>query len=224
MKRQRIRYHYEKRVRPGRESYDILDWGSKESQEARFQVLLDILEEGTYRLARDAPVRLLDVGCGLTDLCTYLGELESSVDYVGVDITFAVLGEAKRRWPRRMVFQGDVFTHPPLREREFDVAYCSGIFNLRLGNNEDFAVEALDRLLPLVRHCVVANFLHERTRQKYPHCFYFSPERVADAVHRHGATVTLIDDYLENDFTLVVSRDAPPATTRPGEKSWWRET
>lgn len=223
MKRQRIRYHYEKRVRSDRESYDILDWGSKESQEARFQVLIDVLEEGTYRLARDVPLRLLDVGCGLTDLCTYLGEMHSAVHYVGVDITFAVLDEAKRRWPQRMVFQGDVFTDAPLREAEFDVAYCSGIFNLRLGNNEDFAIKALTKLLPLVRHRVVANFLHERTKQKYPHCFYFNPERIAEAVRLTGATVTLIDDYLENDFTLVANRGVPPEPTPPGEKSWWRK-
>ena len=222
MKRQRIRYHYEKRVRQDRESYDILDWGSRESQEARFQVLLDTLEEGTYRLARDVPLRLLDVGCGLTDLCTYLQAFEFPVHYVGVDITFAILDEARRRWPERMVFQGDVFTDPPLRERQFDVAYCSGIFNLRLGNNEAFAIGALVKLLPLVRHCVVANFLHERTSRKYAHCHYYNPERIASSVRGEGAAVGVIDDYLENDFTLVVSRGGPAVPGRPGEGRWWR--
>jgi len=40
----RIKAHYERRIEPDRESYDVLDWGTRESQLARFRALLGVLQ------------------------------------------------------------------------------------------------------------------------------------------------------------------------------------
>jgi SAM-dependent methyltransferase len=198
-----IRRHYETRVTPHREPFEILDWSSRESQEARFEVLLEVLQQ-TFAAA--AAPRLLDVGCGMADLATFLEKHGRPVRYVGADITLAVLAEARRRSPCRCVLGADVFAAPPFAPRSFDVCYCSGVFNLSLGNNDDFALTALPRLLDLAAGLAVANFLHRRCRRKYEHCHYFDPDALATAMARRGLRVTLIDDYLENDFTLVVAR------------------
>ena len=207
MKVRRIRSHYERRVAPERESHEILDWGSRKDQEARFAVLLEVLRRlppRSYAHSQsDTAPRLLDVGCGLTDLCSFLGRAEQPVRYVGVDITFPILEEARRRWPGRDTLMGDVFTHAPFATEAIDLAFCSGIFNLRLGNNDAFAARAVASLLALCSRCVVANFLHCRTRRQYPHCFYYDPERVCSAVRQTASRVELVDDYLENDFTVV---------------------
>ena len=198
-----IRRHYEARISPHRETYDILDWSSRESQEARFRVLREVLAH-----TRPAvwPLHLLDVGCGLTDLAAFLETSRLNVRYVGADITLAILREARRRSPQRCLLAADVFSASPFAARAFDVCYCSGVFNLSLGNNDDFALAALPRLLALARHAAVANFLHCRTRVKYAHCHYFDPARLSAALAQRGLQVTLVDDYLENDFTLVLRR------------------
>ena len=60
----RLKEHYEPRIRPDRLGYQILDWENQESQFCRFEVLL-----------RRVPLegrRLLDLGCGVGDLCGFL--------------------------------------------------------------------------------------------------------------------------------------------------------
>lgn len=199
----RIRRHYEPRISPHRETFDILDWSSRESQQTRFAVLLRVLRR---ECPPEQPPRLLDVGCGLTDLAGFLEAQRFPVCYLGADITPALLAEAHRRSPDRRVVAADVFAASPFRPRAFDACYCSGVFNLSLGNNDTFAVEALPRLLALASRFAVANFLHCRTARKYVHCHYFDPVVLGAAMTRLGLRVELIDDYLENDFTLVLRR------------------
>ncbi len=86
--RSRIHAHYEPRVRPGRASFDILDWGSADSQQARFAVLARLLREETANHSKienrkseiSVPLRLLDAGCGLADLRLHLLENGFAVD------------------------------------------------------------------------------------------------------------------------------------------------
>lgn len=202
-RRQRIRHHYESRVTPDRDSFDILDWGSREDQFARFDILLRVIEQENLA---DTPC-VLDVGCGMTDLAAFFDARSLPVRYIGVDITYGVLAEARRRFPGRRLLQADVFRHSPFPSRAVDVAYCSGVFNLQLGNNEAFAIDACPVLARLSRGVAVANFLHRRTPQKYDHCHYYDPDQLIDAMRKRGLNVRLIDDYLENDFTLVLRRE-----------------
>lgn len=199
----RIRRHYEARLAADRESYDILDWSSREAQQARFDALLRVLRREATPGGRPW---LLDVGCGLTDLASYLEAAAFPVRYLGADITLGLLAEARRRHPGRHLLAGDVFAASPLIPRCVDVSYCSGVFNLNLGNNDAFAHAALPRLVDLSRQVAVANFLHCRTRRQYPHCHYFDPDHLIRSLTARGLEVDLLDDYLENDFTLVLRR------------------
>jgi len=201
-RRHRIRHHYESRVTPQRDTFDILDWGSRADQVARFDVLLRVLNE--ENLLHTPAV--LDVGCGMTDLAAFFHDRGVPVRYLGVDITYGVLAEARRRFPERRVLQADVFEHSPFPTNAVDVCYCSGVFNLQLGNNEAFAGDACPVLADLARGVAVANFLHRRTRRKYDHCHYYDPDALIDDMRQRGLRVRLIDDYLENDFTLVLRK------------------
>ena len=115
--------------------------------------------------------KLLDVGCGLTDLYTFLTENKFDLQYFGVDICEAILDEARRQWPNRSVSCTDVFEGQYANIDEFDVVYCSGVFNLDLGNNLEFIEGAIPRLIDISSHLVIANFLHKHTRKHYAHCF-----------------------------------------------------
>lgn len=199
---ERIRRHYEPRVSRDRANHEILDWGSREGQLLRFRVLADALRREFS--PAEPPPRLLDVGCGMTDLADYLDEQRIPVRYLGVDLTLAVIQEARRRQPGRALVQADVFARSPFRPDSFDVAYCSGVFNLRLGNNRDFVLAAVPALLSQTRRLVAVNMLHIRTRNKYPHCYYFDPDEIAAKLAPQAASVEVVDDYLENDFTLIL--------------------
>lgn len=212
--RKRIRDHYAPRIQPGRESYDILDWADRPSQLARFEVLAQCVElDGRS---------LLDVGCGLGDLYEYLAGLGRRVEYTGVDIVGPMVEEARRRHPGAAFYWGDVFSDTPavldadgrtadadhshlnpLAGRRFDVVFCSGVFNLNLGNNGDFLGRAVGRLFELARGHVVFNLLHHRTASRYAHCVYYDPEQVAALLKDWPCRVRIVDHYLHNDFTVV---------------------
>lgn len=204
MSLKQIHKHYEGRVHPDRENHDILDWSSREEQHCRFEVLHRILQEED--LAEFSHLSLLDVGCGMGDLRTFLLPRLPGLDYVGVDVTPAVLREARRRQPDARFVLGDVFARAPFSDRLFDVVFCSGVFNLNLGNNVEFMRSAIPALFRLCRQCVVANFLHARTADKYPHCHYYQPDAIRQAVPRDASRVRVVDDYLHKDFTLLIRR------------------
>lgn len=208
MKHHLIRSHYEKRVARDRESFDILDWGSRESQLARFEVFLRVLEQRHLVSPHSGPHLTLDIGCGLTDLCTFLEEKNIPLRYTGVDIVPGILAEARRRYPKRAVLLADIFHSEPFRPRTFHTAFCSGTLNLEVGNNQTFVATALSAMLPLVKQCLIVNCLHARATQRYKHCHYYEPNEIIEAVPATTARVELIDDYLENDFTLVLWQDS----------------
>lgn len=203
MKRDQIRHHYESRLSPGLDSFEVLDWASRAAQEARFEVLARLLP---HRAPHRPAVRLLDVGCGLADLRAYLTRRRCAVAYTGVDLTPGILHEANRRHPGTSLTLADVFAAPPFPPQTFDLVFASGVFNLRLGNNDHFLQQALPQLFDLAAECLVVNALHHRATHHYPHCHYYDPETIrntlAPKVHRSEC----IDDYLENDFTLVFWR------------------
>ncbi|HUT60383.1 MAG TPA: class I SAM-dependent methyltransferase [Phycisphaerae bacterium] len=204
-KAEAIRGHYEPRISPRREHFDVLDWASAFSQERRFDVLVRHVEL--------AGRSLLDVGCGLGDLLGYLLRRGIDTEYTGVDISKKMLQAARRNHPDGRFVCADVFADEPrggpLGETGFDVVFCSGVFNLNLGNNRQFAARAIPRLCLLARQAAAFNMLHKRAAASDPAYFYFDPDEVLPLVPAAGWRAQLIDDYLPNDFTILCRRTGP---------------
>ncbi|MCY2927587.1 MAG: class I SAM-dependent methyltransferase [Planctomycetota bacterium] len=198
-----IRDHYRPRIKPGRPHFAVLDWADEKSQLARFAVLAD-----NVPLAGRS---LLDVGCGLGDLLGYLQRRNLSADYTGVDIVPEMVAAAQRIHPAARFLCADVFTGPThslLQEKSFDVVFCSGTFNLDLGNSLAFLSRALPHLLSLTARVLVFNLLHARTSSKYDQCVYHDPADVLSLLRSLSLPARIIDDYLHNDFTVIC--DLPP--------------
>ena len=199
-----IHAHYEPRISPDRENYDILDWSDAASQEARFKALAD-----NVPLAGRA---LLDVGCGLGDLLIYLERRGLPVEYTGVDIVEKMVQAARDQHPEARFVHADLFADDPFGDERFDVVFCSGIFNLDLGNNRQFLPAALARLVEFARGHLVFNLLHGRAHARHEHCVYYDPDEVISQLRHLAGDVRVVDDYLHNDFTVICRLDvAPPA-------------
>ncbi len=200
-KKKAIHAHYEPRIADGREPHDILDWSDAASQRARFEVLL--------RNVDLAGKSLLDVGCGLGDLLAFCHKHGLSVEYTGVDLIKKMVLAARRMHPAGRFMHADVFAENPFGQAGFDVVFCSGTFNLRLGNNMEFLPRALERMLEIARETVAFNLLHLRTAQQHGHCFYYDPAKVCGLVSSLGCLCEIHEDYLPNDFTVICRK--PPA-------------
>ena len=190
----RIREHYEPRILPARKHFDILDWASVASQQARFAVLV--------RNVDLAGKSLLDVGCGLGDLLAFLTARGIAVEYTGVDIVEKMVERARRQHPAARFIHADPFADDPFGEERFDVVFCSGTFNLDLGNDRQFVPRALKRLSELAREYLVFNLLHVRAAS-HGYCAYYDPAEVLPWVTPMAREVRLVDDYLPNDFTVI---------------------
>jgi len=199
-RKQRIRGHYEHRVASGRANHDVLDWTSAASQEARFVVLADNVDLSGRSL--------LDVGSGLGDLCGFLKRRRIAVEYTGVDILEKMVQAARRRHRDGRFLHADIFQGDPFGDERFDVVFCSGTFNLNLGNNREFLPTAVARMLELAREHVVFNLLHARYAGSDGTYFYHDPDDVRAMLRDLPCELRLLDDYLPNDFTVICRPDA----------------
>ncbi len=200
-RKDRITKHYEHRIGTGRQNFDVLDWASAESQISRFEVLVanvDLQDKS-----------LLDVGCGLGDLWTFLKARKISARYTGLDIVEKMLATAAAKHPDAEFICGDMFSHDAnsLPDRsKFDVVFCSGTFNLNLGNNADFLPQAVASLMAVASERVVFNLLNQSVPFEGETYACYDPDQVLAWLGETGWGIRMIDGYLPNDFTLICTR------------------
>lgn len=206
----KIRDHYLPLIKSRRANHEVLDWAARETQYMRFSVLADNVPLGG--------LTLLDVGCGLGDLAEYLCSRGVTLGrYVGVDILPEMLDRARRSKPELELFEGNIFTTSRqeslklLRaDRPFDVVYCSGALNLNLGNNDEFIMSAVQKMSELADKWLVFNCLHARCDMDDDRYYAYCPEKALAAARAAcpDAEIKFIDDYLENDFTVVCRKSS----------------
>jgi ubiquinone/menaquinone biosynthesis C-methylase UbiE len=81
------------------------------------------------RIQLAAGERLLDVGCGTGLLLAHLIELDPAADVAGVDLSSAMLVEARRRLPSRVPLLAGDAELLPFASRAFDVIVSSSSFH-----------------------------------------------------------------------------------------------
>lgn len=196
-----IRSFYEEKMGKGLPDHEVLGWESNEAQKRRFEVFA-----GHVKLDGK---KILDVGCGLGNMLEYLDSKGIDVDYTGVDISEKMVSSAKSRKLDGKFYCMDVFKSHPFKNEEFDVIYASGIFNINLGNNREFLLDALNKLLHISRHIIVFNLLHHNSPDREDKYYYFSPEdveKIVESMPHRIKKVEIIQDYLDNDFTVIVEK------------------
>ena len=171
-----------------------MGWENDQAQELRFEVLKNIFFQGASGL---------DVGCGLGNLYDYLKKQGYNFNYTGVDILPEMIFRAKEKNPQAEFFSANIFEDDLFGDRKFDVIYASGIFNIELGNNDDFLRNALQRFVSLSNKFVVFNLLHARSATKEPGYYYQTPDTV-QKLFPPVKKIFFIDDYLDNDFSTIL--------------------
>lgn len=202
------------------DNYKILGWESRAAQYSRFSAFA----KNTFINLDE--MSLLDVGCGLADLYHFLTiGLNKNIKYVGIDISEKMiliaksqlnilkqdkLLSSKKNKSTIELFTGDIFADDFLHQlkksklEKFDYVYASGIFNLNLGNNEEFVKSAFSRFVQFCKTGFSCSMLNVRSKDQEKPYFYYDPKTVKKWAFDVGAkSVDIIDDYLENDFTII---------------------
>lgn len=177
--------------------YQALNWGSKESQLLRFQVLADIgVSEGDS---------ILDVGCGLGDFYEWLDKNLPSLAYAGLDMTPAMVKAAAKRFPSVSFIEGTIDALIEQRQ-QFDFVMASGIFAHRQQSPIDFLHNMIEKMYEQSIKGCAFNCLSSWRDIKDEQEFYANPLSTVEFCRSLSSRVVLRHDYHEGDFTIYMYR------------------
>ena len=196
------RYYSGKLARHGATPRGV-DWTCAASQALRFDRLLQVIELPTFSLN--------DIGCGYGALLGHLDACrgDTSVDYLGVDLSKAMVESAIDLWRHR---PGAAFAEAPCALRRADYSVASGIFNVNLDQPldrwEGFVERTLVDMADASRVGLAVNFMRlRRSSTAYPSPLYrTSPRRWRDFLATLGWRTRLIEGYGLGEFTLLATR------------------
>jgi SAM-dependent methyltransferase len=183
-----------------------VDWSCQATQSLRFVQLLKICD---FSVA----FSLNDIGCGYGALAAFLAvrHPKSKIDYLGVDLSRAMIQRARRRHTgadRRFTVRTTGF-------RIADYSVASGIMNVSFGHSrvtwEGFVARTLAQMRRTSRLGFSVNFFAETTSPRA------SADRSADDLYRTSperwirycedeldCSVKTVADYGMKEFTLLV--------------------
>jgi SAM-dependent methyltransferase len=177
-----------------------------QAQEARFGQLARVLH------GAQAPLSVLDYGCGTGDLLRWLRTQGVSCSYTGFDLSDRMVREASTA---HSATDCATFTSAEHRLSPADFVFASGIFNLRFGSPDEewheYVVRTVDRLRRLSARGFAFNLLssHSDPERKHPHLHYADPSWWLDhCLHRFSTRSAVLHDYDLWDFTVVVRLDS----------------
>lgn len=173
-----------------------LNWGSRGSQRRRFQVLAEVGDlDGAS---------LLDVGCGLGDLKSWLAEAGHRVSYTGIDLTGAMVDGARERHPDGDFRLGNLLDDAGIGPDSFDYVLSSGIFYFRQDRPQAFLEAMVARMAQVARLGVSFNTLSAWADRREGDEFQADPLATLDFCRRISRRVVLRHDYHPGDFTVYL--------------------
>jgi SAM-dependent methyltransferase len=188
---------YESLLSQHGDSFKSLNWGSRESQIRRFEVLAEVgIKSGDS---------VLDVGCGLGDFYAWIQQNTPGVQYFGIDITPGMIARARQRHLNTQFEIGAVFDKLSQGVR-YDYVIASGIFYYRQREPEEYMYRVIDAMFSLARKGVAFNCLSSWTDYKEPLEFYADPIKTFSFCRNVTSFLGLRHDYHGADFTIYLRR------------------
>jgi SAM-dependent methyltransferase len=182
-----------------------VDWSCVPTQELRFIELLKLCSFFDR-------CSLNDVGCGYGALLTYLGKRypNADVDYLGIDLSSAMIRRAKRLWRHH---RGARFIVGNLSPRVADYSIASGIFNVKLDQPldrwEHFVAKTLTDMQATSRRGFAVNFKAPQVAGRFCESGLYrtSPKQWARyCAQVLGSSVEVTTGYGLREFTLLVRK------------------
>lgn len=154
-----------------------------EGQLRRYETLLQIAGDISQKT-------ILDFGCGKGDFYGFLKGRGIQTDYCGIDINNRLIELAVHKYPEAEFIATDI---DEVRfEREFDVVFVCGVFNLRVAGIKESMQEELKKLFRISREALHVNLLTFYTPSRSVELYYVKPEKILEfAVRELSASVTL---------------------------------
>lgn len=196
------RYYTDKIQRYGSEPRGV-DWNGHEGQVLRFAQLCKVLDP-------NAPFSVTDVGCGYGSLLEFLGPHFQSFNYVGVDISDAMIDAATQLHVDKPHACFELGTQP---SQPTDFAVASGIFNVKLESSDSAWHSYIEATLENMHEFTTKGFAfncltsYSDADRMRPDLHYANPCELFDLCKRkYSRNVALLHDYGLYEFTILVRK------------------
>jgi SAM-dependent methyltransferase len=183
-----------------------VNWRDAASQQLRFAVLCGVGDL--------AGARVHEVGCGLAHLADFLRERGVGCEYVGSDISEAMVAQARRRLRTGVeLHRADLLADDDAPWMAADYLVTSGMFHVRgtrpPGEWRGFVEAMLERMFALARRGVAFNMMTSYVSYEDAHLYYAPPAEMLDfCVRNLSRRVVIRHDYPLWEYTLYVYRQA----------------
>ena len=183
-----------------------VDWSCEATQRVRFIQLLKLCPF-------DGPISLNDIGCGYGALAVFLAERypRVEIDYLGTDISSAMITRARRRHRGRGNVRFRVGHDIP---RQADYSVASGIMNVKLDQPMRFWAlfvrTTLEAMCRTSRIGFAVNFMEAPHPDAPPDQLYCPPPEQWAGFCQDSlrCAVTLVSGYGMREYTLLARRNA----------------
>lgn len=167
------------------------------SQELRFENLAMIGELNGCSI--------LDVGCGFGDLYGYLTGRGIEIKYTGIDINRNFIKTAREVYPDTHFIEAD-FEDDHIQGK-FDWAFASGIFNLKMNDNQSFVEHILEKMFRISRKGIAADFLNADTAVRSSMLYYQDYDTLIQFCKKLSDHVVIRADYMPSDYCVYVYKN-----------------
>jgi trans-aconitate methyltransferase len=167
-----------------------------EGQLRRYETLLNIAGDLSGKT-------ILDFGCGKGDFYGFIKDRGISANYSGIDVNENLITLARSKFPETEFIATDI--EESVFNREFDLIFICGVFNLRIAGVEESMKDVLKILFRLCRQALYVNLLTYHVPQRSVELFYVKPEEILYfAITELSRSVTLRHE--KEDIFLSVYR------------------
>jgi SAM-dependent methyltransferase len=196
-----VERYYSGKIREHGPSPRGVDWNSLESQILRFDQLLKVCDGSSS-------YRLIDVGCGYGSLLAHLRRRGDRVEYLGFDLSEAMIAQARRLHSGEPAAS---FRVGQPRDERADFVVASGIFNVKQQTAgdawHDYIVDTLRAIAGMAQRGFAFNILtsYSDPEHRRPDLHYADPCWFFDHCKRtYSRHVSLLHDYGLYEFTILV--------------------
>jgi len=186
--------YYEKLREKFRTKREIVGWGSKKSQQMRFNVIKNYIKENNCK-------NLLDIGCGRGDLVNYLNKNQIKIKYIGLDINHNFIQIAKKRNPKNFFRVGNFLN---TKIKSFDLIFISGIFNLKMKNHEKFMKTFIKKAFKKTKKILIFNCLSANAKIKKKLHYYINPFEISKNYNINLEKLIIDHSYADHDVSFIL--------------------
>jgi SAM-dependent methyltransferase len=190
-----LKYHNDSIKKFGLGSNEALGWKDTYHQRVRFEALVDYNKLSGHSV--------LDVGCGKGDLLAFLNEKKIDCTYAGIDQIkdfIELAGEKYKAQSNVCFLLGDFWTSDL---GQYDYVLASGALSYR-NSDSNFIYKMIAHLFGLSKIAFSFNLM-EHFDLKDGNLVAYNKLDILAFCKKLSANVILKDDYLEGNFTIIMS-------------------